>query len=190
MKKSQSFFSLFKSPKNSENEVESNKQVHKHYIASSKCNNSRNKSKMEREWTKACGQMDKRAQLLQVFCPFFYCILINVSVTYQDALKEAEKKQAEIKPINFFKAESRLNLRKPSIYPTPIEDDVSSLENCNSTSFFCINTLGHSFGSTKDLKPVRRDSLELESEADKSFKRKSKRKHFFRANSVDDSMFK
>lgn len=67
MKKSQSFFSLFKSPKNSENEVESNKQVHKHYIASSKCNNSRNKSKMEREWTKACGQMDKRAQLLQVF---------------------------------------------------------------------------------------------------------------------------
>ena len=94
------------------------------------------------------------------------------------------------KPINFFKAESRLNLRKPSIYPTPIEDDVSSLENCNSTSFFCINTLGDSFGSTKDLKPVRRDSLELESEADKSFKRKSKRKHFFRANSVDDSMFK
>ena len=78
MKKSQSFFSLFKSPKNSENEVESNKQVHKHYIASSKCNNSRNKSKMEREWTKACGQMDKRAQLLQVFCPFFYCILINI----------------------------------------------------------------------------------------------------------------
>ena len=132
----------------------------------------------------------KELNFCRFFLSIFYQILINVSVTYQDALKEAEKKQAEIKPINFFKAESRLNLRKPSIYPTPIEDDVSSLENCNSTSFFCINTLGDSFGSTKDLKPVRRDSLELESEADKSFKRKSKRKHFFRANSVDDSMFK
>ena len=67
MRKGTSFFNkltLFKSQKSDEIDGDS-KSLHKQYLASSKSSNNK-KSIMEKEWSKTCGQMDKRAQLLQV----------------------------------------------------------------------------------------------------------------------------
>lgn len=67
MRKASIFFNqltLFKSQKSEENDGDS-KSLHKQYLSSSKCSNNK-KSIMEKEWSKTCGQMDKRAQLLQV----------------------------------------------------------------------------------------------------------------------------
>ena len=67
MRKASIFFNqltLFKSQKSEENDGDS-KSLHKQNLSSSKCSNNK-KSIMEKEWSKTCGQMDKRAQLLQV----------------------------------------------------------------------------------------------------------------------------
>ena len=63
-KKKVSFFAkLFKSEKSEEDDVSETVQ-HKQYFSSFKSNN--NKKSMEKEWSKACEQMDQRAQILQV----------------------------------------------------------------------------------------------------------------------------
>ena len=59
---------FFKSQKSEDSDGDS-KSLHKQYLASSKSSISK-KSIMEKEWSKTCGQMDKRAQLLQVADPF------------------------------------------------------------------------------------------------------------------------
>ena len=62
-KKKVSFFAkLFKSEKSEEDDVSETVQ-HKQYFSSFKSNN---KKSMEKEWSKACEQMDQRAQILQV----------------------------------------------------------------------------------------------------------------------------
>ena len=73
MRKASSFFNqltLFKSQKSDDSDGDS-KSLHKQNLSSSKCNNDK-KSVMEKEWSKTCGQMDKRAQLLQVLLPILY----------------------------------------------------------------------------------------------------------------------
>ena len=100
---------------------------------------------------------------------------------------EAEKSKTEIKPVNIFKADSSLCLRKPSLYPSSKDDDTKWDAASHATSFFCINDLP-GFGSNKELESIRRDSLAMEDP--KSFKRKSKRKQLFKVNSADDAVFK
>ena len=77
MRKASSFFNqltLFKSQKSDESDGDSS--LHKQYSSSSKCSNDK-KSVMEKEWSKTCGQMDKRAQLLQVIANFDSFILLS-----------------------------------------------------------------------------------------------------------------
>ena len=63
-KKKVSFFAkLFKSEKSEEDDVSETVQ-HKQYFSSFKSSNK--KKSMEKEWSKACEQMDQRAQILQV----------------------------------------------------------------------------------------------------------------------------
>ena len=184
MRKASSFFNqltLFKSQKSDESDGDSS--LHKQYSSSSKCSNDK-KSVMEKEWSKTCGQMDKRAQLLQVIANFIFYFIIKL---WQDALSEAEKSNTKIKPVNIFKADSSLCLRKPSLYPSSKDDDTTWDTALHSTSFFCINDLP-GFGSNKELESIRRDSLTTDDP--KSFKRKSKRKQLFKVNSVDDAIFK
>ena len=100
---------------------------------------------------------------------------------------EAEKSKTEIKPVNIFKADSSLCLRKPSLYPSSKDDDTTRDTASHATSFFCINDLP-GFGSNKELESIRRDSLSIEDT--KSFKRKSKSKQLFKVNSADDAVFK
>ena len=71
MRRASTFFEklpFFKSQKSEEGDGDF-KSLHKQYLASSKSSISK-KSIMEKEWSKTCGQMDKRAQLLQVLDPF------------------------------------------------------------------------------------------------------------------------
>ena len=60
-------FSLFKSQRSSDSDGDSKST----YFASAKSNQNK-KSIMEREWSKACGQMDKRAQILQECLIFLF----------------------------------------------------------------------------------------------------------------------
>ena len=120
----------------------------------------------------------------------FYCQFYTynfIIILWQDALLEAEKSNTKIKPVNIFKADSSLCLRKPSLYPSSKDDDTTWDTASHSTSFFCINDLP-GFGSNKELESIRRDSLTTDDP--KSFKRKSKRKQLFKVNSVDDAIFK
>ena len=78
-------------------------------------------------------------------------------------------------------------MRKPSLYPSSKDDDMTWDTASHSTSFFCINDLP-GFGSNKELESIRRDSLTMDDP--KSSKRKSKRKQLFKVNSVDDAIFK
>ena len=100
---------------------------------------------------------------------------------------EAEKSNTEIKPVNIFKADSSLCLRKPSLHPSSKDDDTTCDLASHSTSFFCINDLT-GFGSNEELEAIRRDSLTMNDP--RSSIRKSKRKHLFKVNSVDDAIFK
>ena len=78
MRKASSFFNqltLFKSQKSDDSDRDF-KSLHKQNLSSSKCNNDK-KSVMEKEWSKTCGQMDKRAQLLQVIANFIHIILLS-----------------------------------------------------------------------------------------------------------------
>ena len=127
---------------------------------------------------------------------------------FQDALNEAERSNAEIKPVNIFRTESSICLAKTTKTPrnsvfqlntSAIKrnaknsslksngSDDTILDNSYSASFFCINTL-NSFESNNDLESIRRDSLRIQS--DKLYSRNSKRKHLFRVNSVDDAILK
>ena len=123
-------------------------------------------------------------------------------------MNEAERSNAEIKPVNIFRTESSVCLAKTTKTPRnsvfqlntsaikrntknssikSSSSDDTILDNSYSASFFCINTL-NSFGSNNDLESIRRDSLRIQS--DKSYSRNSKRKHLFRVNSVDDAILK
>ena len=136
-------------------------------------------------------------------------LYLYLKISFQDALNEAKKSNAEIKPVNIFRSESSICLAKTTKTPrnsvfqinksalkrntknSSIKSNSSSddtiLDNSYSASFFCINTL-NSFGSNNDLESIRRDSLRIQS--DKSYSRNSKRKHLFRVNSVDDAILK
>ena len=101
----------------------------------------------------------------------------------QDALTEAEKCNAVIKPVSLLRAESSLCLRKTSIR----NDDDTTLYDCQqSSSFFSINNLDR-FGSNKELNSIQQDSAVVKERKQRKY---SKRKHLFRINSVDDSLFK